>query len=842
MTSPSLPTVGPSPPRRVTFALKNLRDVPQRFLNPPDVSHVPRGRSYRVKPHFKVTLDDILSNKHLPPLSATDFENFLTYAEYEKGSVQNLYFLMWLREYTREYKNWKTVVAESIQSSATTTPLGSEATSSTKRTKSAQPYETIHPPAPLPAPRHPTAPTPLETAISRPSIPETVKNAAVSIPMTQVTSTVSSRPRIYARAPPSKTLAYSWYRARRTFFLPIVAEGGPLSTTTNPVTENHLQLRLHRELLRPFIGDDSGAAQPPNHDEFPPELIENLNDEILYGKRRDTYAVPTDNARERESRGLAYPAPERFDLVRKEVQMNLEESLKHFIEVSFANTGNFRGLFGSLLSLSWLITALVIYLAVGVWGQSYYLFILGTLFTWMGTWGVLITLNGVCICVFLFGSRQWFVYETDSCGIPRPGDPPRRTLSTPTPHPSHFDGDEQGILRGWEVEKKGREEQEENERRLGLADAEARFAAGGDADQAQARVSEDSDIETERLDEVGSPTELDGRGAAMSSSDADSSFVVSHLPSHPSNDRGIFISESYSEGFSPPNSPIQVSLSAGSSGAGSRPTSVGPPRPPLTTTGAPHHAGDAIDPNSVITSFNLEGPEFKSPRSIPLGGESALSEYERTDATPWPPGLDSVSVTTKPRHASSPTTEGNRAFSPPQLIPHDHQHLRSAQTNHHHGPLVLTSSNITDVIGGATPPVVEQRRRRLGRLAKPASVGYRHHEHRPRPSSPPKTPPILEADAHIGGGGLGAGLETDEHGWPKFDFDRLPKQPPPQHLCGDRREISFAAPMMSIQQCPLVVRMHWSVRMHVPPIRSAPLTNPFLTCTIRSPSLPNPSK
>jgi len=46
---------------------------------------------------------------------------------------------------------------------------------------------------------------------------------------------------------------------------------------------------------------------------------------------------------------------------------------------------------------------------------------------------------------------------------------------------------------------------------------------------------------------------------------------------------------------------------------------------------------------------------------------------------------------------------------------------------------------------------------------------------------------------------------------PRFDFDKLPKEPPPLELTGDRRAIAFMAPMTSIQHCPLVVRMHWLV-------------------------------
>lgn len=44
-----------------------------------------------------------------------------------------------------------------------------------------------------------------------------------------------------------------------------------------------------------------------------------------------------------------------------------------------------------------------------------------------------------------------------------------------------------------------------------------------------------------------------------------------------------------------------------------------------------------------------------------------------------------------------------------------------------------------------------------------------------------------------------------------FSFDDLPLEPPPEHLTGDRRAISFTAPMTSVQSCSLIVRAHWEV-------------------------------
>lgn len=136
---------------------------------------------------------------------------------------------------------------------------------------------------------------------------------------------------MHARTQPSKTLAYSWYRARRTFFLPDIADGGPLSTATNPSYKSHLQLKVHPELLHPFIADVvDDAAQ---YDPFPDEIIENVEDEKLFGKKRR--AIEPGSKKNK----LVHPAPERFDLIRADVEARLNESLKRFIDLSFSNTG-----------------------------------------------------------------------------------------------------------------------------------------------------------------------------------------------------------------------------------------------------------------------------------------------------------------------------------------------------------------------------------------------------------------------------------------------------------------------------------------------------------------------
>ncbi|KAK1230355.1 hypothetical protein PQX77_006565 [Marasmius sp. AFHP31] len=88
-------------PRTYRLSLKGLLLLPFRICNPPPA--VGKVRSCSVTPVYDVQLEDILDRKHLPPLGLKDFEEWLLYVEM---SPENLYFTMWLREYTERYQQW----------------------------------------------------------------------------------------------------------------------------------------------------------------------------------------------------------------------------------------------------------------------------------------------------------------------------------------------------------------------------------------------------------------------------------------------------------------------------------------------------------------------------------------------------------------------------------------------------------------------------------------------------------------------------------------------------------------------------------------------------------------
>ncbi|EUC66938.1 F-box-like domain protein [Rhizoctonia solani AG-3 Rhs1AP] len=91
------------PPAYECSWLASLRALPTRVISPPTVECQRKHRSCKIVPIFRVALEDILDGKHLPPLSLKDFEEYLLF---EERSAENLYFILWLREYTKRYRAW----------------------------------------------------------------------------------------------------------------------------------------------------------------------------------------------------------------------------------------------------------------------------------------------------------------------------------------------------------------------------------------------------------------------------------------------------------------------------------------------------------------------------------------------------------------------------------------------------------------------------------------------------------------------------------------------------------------------------------------------------------------
>ncbi|KAG6890808.1 hypothetical protein C0995_003241 [Termitomyces sp. Mi166 len=88
-------------PRTYRPTLTSLLSLPFRICNPPPA--VGKVRSCGVTPLLQIRLEDILNRKHLPPLGLKDFEEWLLYVE---DCPENLYFILWLKEYTKKYHQW----------------------------------------------------------------------------------------------------------------------------------------------------------------------------------------------------------------------------------------------------------------------------------------------------------------------------------------------------------------------------------------------------------------------------------------------------------------------------------------------------------------------------------------------------------------------------------------------------------------------------------------------------------------------------------------------------------------------------------------------------------------
>ncbi|GAA5911510.1 uncharacterized protein JCM6883_005781 [Sporobolomyces salmoneus] len=120
MSSTKQPTASrPLPPAPPVgrYRLLELLHAPNRILHPgqriekcldkcPTIKEKYGGatagkvRGTRVK-LSEVTLDDVLQGRHTPPLTLRDFEDYLAFKE---KSAENLYFHLWLTEYTKLYQ------------------------------------------------------------------------------------------------------------------------------------------------------------------------------------------------------------------------------------------------------------------------------------------------------------------------------------------------------------------------------------------------------------------------------------------------------------------------------------------------------------------------------------------------------------------------------------------------------------------------------------------------------------------------------------------------------------------------------------------------------------------
>ncbi|KAL1950319.1 hypothetical protein VTO73DRAFT_5443 [Trametes versicolor] len=98
---PSASRSSPSAPKTTRLQPKSLLSLPHRLAHPPPPQ--PKAPSWGITPHFHIPLDEILDRKHLPPLGLKDFEEWLLFID---RAPENLYFILWLRDYSARYTTW----------------------------------------------------------------------------------------------------------------------------------------------------------------------------------------------------------------------------------------------------------------------------------------------------------------------------------------------------------------------------------------------------------------------------------------------------------------------------------------------------------------------------------------------------------------------------------------------------------------------------------------------------------------------------------------------------------------------------------------------------------------
>ncbi|KAF8609870.1 hypothetical protein BDV93DRAFT_517100 [Ceratobasidium sp. AG-I] len=91
----------PRPPPH-WFTLGTLRTLKKRLANPPPPAEEERYFMF-LAPRYDIQLEDVVANKHLPPLSLQDFEDYLQHVE---GTPGNLHFHLWVQCYRRLYNDW----------------------------------------------------------------------------------------------------------------------------------------------------------------------------------------------------------------------------------------------------------------------------------------------------------------------------------------------------------------------------------------------------------------------------------------------------------------------------------------------------------------------------------------------------------------------------------------------------------------------------------------------------------------------------------------------------------------------------------------------------------------
>ncbi|KDN35572.1 hypothetical protein RSAG8_11487, partial [Rhizoctonia solani AG-8 WAC10335] len=95
MSTPPQDDSIPLGPRPFVCSASAVLEIPGRLAPP-----LSAGKQWTFVPEMAVSLEEILAMRHLSPLSLKDFEQYLLFEEY---GAENLYFLLWLNDYTVQF-------------------------------------------------------------------------------------------------------------------------------------------------------------------------------------------------------------------------------------------------------------------------------------------------------------------------------------------------------------------------------------------------------------------------------------------------------------------------------------------------------------------------------------------------------------------------------------------------------------------------------------------------------------------------------------------------------------------------------------------------------------------
>ncbi|CAE6371023.1 unnamed protein product [Rhizoctonia solani] len=105
----NLPVIAPSTsnqqPESWSPNPMDIKHFPSRLKNaPPRPRGVPLKKRFAIIPEYDIPLSEIMDDLHASPLSLREFEEYLLYVE---RTVENLYFCLWLKQYTQTYRDWE---------------------------------------------------------------------------------------------------------------------------------------------------------------------------------------------------------------------------------------------------------------------------------------------------------------------------------------------------------------------------------------------------------------------------------------------------------------------------------------------------------------------------------------------------------------------------------------------------------------------------------------------------------------------------------------------------------------------------------------------------------------